>query len=171
MMSLKTRHSVKKNRSRAFTLIELVIVMFIIAAMLTMIMPYAARSDDNLKLRQHALGMAEALRYAVSTAENTGRPARIRIDTKTKSWSFQTLDPANPQLLLPTYHASETPQYLGDNIHILEIEGFTVEVDAYYLLFDPRQPWPSARVSLATRDMVQTVYIQDKRIEIEESQM
>ena len=166
----RTSLAVNKNQPAAFTLIEMIIVMTIISAMVTIILPYAAAGSDTRQLQQQCLNVTQLLRYALTLAGDTRRPVRIVINPTTKNYSLEISSGIDAYNFIPADNITATPQYLGQNIYILDVDGFSIEQHRYYLLFDPAKPWPIATISLATRDMTKTINIKGNRIEIDNSE-
>ena len=61
----------------AFSLFELVIVLAIISAMVAVVMPFAKRSNDSLKIKQHSSNVAQDLRYAIDLAQKSRRAVKF----------------------------------------------------------------------------------------------
>ena len=96
---------------RAFTLIEMIVVMVIIAAMVTVILPYAAKSNDAMKVEHDCLSLAEAFRYAADLAADAGLAARVVIDSQNHSFMIETANPTDEQTFVPI-------EYLGGTAHL-----------------------------------------------------
>ncbi|MHC4397100.1 MAG: pilus assembly FimT family protein [Planctomycetota bacterium] len=57
------------DKSKGFTLFELVVVLAIISAMVAVVLPFCKRSNDGLKIKQGSRNIAQALRYAIDFAQ------------------------------------------------------------------------------------------------------
>ena len=167
--SCTTSFGADNNKLAAFTLIEMIIIMTIISAMVTIILPYAAAGSDTRQLKQQCLNITQLLRYALTLAGDTKRPTRIVINPTTKSCTLEIAAGFDARDFGPADNITAAPQYLGQNVYILDIDGFSIEQNRYYLLFDPEKPWPIATISLATKDMTKTINITGNRIEIDSS--
>ena len=167
--SCGTSLAADSNKPAAFTLIEMIIVMMIISAMVTIILPYAAAGSDSRQISRQCLNITQLLRYALTLAHDTKRPTRIVINPTTKSYTLEIASGIDAHDFVPADNITAAPQYLGQNIYILDIDGFSIEQNRYYLLFDPAKPWPIATISLATKDVAKTINITGNRIEIDSS--
>jgi len=159
----------RKNRAsmaHGFTLLELVIVLLIISAMITVIVPYATRSNENLKIQQECLNIVEAVKYAINLATDTKRPTKLVIDPKNNSYLLETATQINSQSYKPI---EDSVRYLSQSIYIMDMTGFDIEGKNRCLIFDPTGPWPTASISLATSDAIKTIQIRGKHVETEES--
>jgi prepilin-type N-terminal cleavage/methylation domain-containing protein len=161
------------NDSRAhcggFTLLELIVVLVIISAMITVILPYATRSNQGLRLEQESLSVAEAVKYAMNLAVDSGRPTRLVLDVKNESYSVEIAGEINSLDFQPVQDIYGTVRRLGPDIHILDVDGFGVAAGGYTLGFDCAGHWPQASVSLVAGSEVTTIRIDGKRVEIENS--
>lgn len=160
----------KKDRPpqlHSFTLFELVIVLAIISAMTMVLMPYAGNSNKSLKLKQHCLDIAETIKYAIDLAVNTQRPTRLAINVKNKSYLLEMATQTNNYQPIEGFHGAV--RYIRKTAHIIDMEGFYQDANDCYIVFDPAKKWPSASFSLSSQDLIKTIKIEGKRIEIEES--
>jgi type II secretory pathway pseudopilin PulG len=154
---------------KSFTLVELIIVMAIISAMITVIAPYATRSNNSLKLKEQCRNLAETAKYAINFAQVTYKPTRLIIDTKTKSYQVEMMADNGAYEPLQTF--AGTTQYMTSTIAIGDLDGFETDKDGGYLIFDPEKPWPHATISLLDNDATATIKIQGKQVDIEEQNM
>ncbi len=154
---------------RAFTLIELIVVMVIIAAMVTVIMPYATRSNEAMRIEHDCLSLAEVFRYAADLAADTGRPARVVINSGNNSYMLETADRTDGQNFVPVEYLGGTVHSFDPKIRIVDMAGFRIDGDSYQLVFEPSMPWPQASISISAADRIKTITIRGKRVEIEES--
>jgi len=150
----------------AFTLFELVIVLAIISAMVAVIMPFAKRSNDSLKIKQHSGNIAQAIRYAIDLAEKNNRAVKFVFNEKSGCYYLQIADDENNFIKLENFAGPE--EFLAESIYLSDIEGFELTGSEYFLVFDPQKPWPSAWISLAASDLTETIKINSKYVEIEE---
>ena len=149
-----------------FTLFELVVVLAIISAMVAVVMPFAKRSNEGLKIKQHSSNIAQAIRYAIDLAEKNHRAVKFVFNEKSKSYYLQIEDGENSFIQLEDFAGIE--RYIDENIHLFDIEGFEQTGSEYFLLLDPQRPWPKAWFSLSTNDLTETIRINSKYVEIEE---
>ena len=170
-MTLQTTMTFQmKNNSlirEAFTLFELVIVLAIISAMVTVTVPYATRSNRNLKIKQQSLNIAELAKYAIELAADIKRPVRLTINTKQKSYQLEIATEANYYQPVDGFLGSV--RYIDKTVRIMDITGFDMQANNCYLVFDPAGQWPDADFSLVTADLIETISIRGRRVEIEES--
>ena len=154
--------------ARAFTLIELVLVMLIVSAMVTVAVPYATRSNEALALDQACRDVAEGIKYAMSHSMDTRRPTRFTIDLKDHSYVIETAGDIDDRAFQPLDDPRGAARYLGAKIHVLDVEGFDVTgKDRYGLVFDPERPWPRATLSLTIKDALKTITVAGKVVHID----
>ena len=77
MIKIKDLASASGN---GFTLFELIVVLAIISAMVTVIVPFASRSNDSLQIREQSRDVAQTIRYAIDLAQNSCRPVKFVIN-------------------------------------------------------------------------------------------
>jgi len=159
----------RKPQIKGFTLVELLVVLVIISAMVSVILPYATRSNDSLRLRQECLNIAEAVKHAIDLSAQTERPTRILVDPENKCYWLEMADGSSGLNFRPVEGYLGDTHYLGRNIQIMCGDGFDAGNRAYYLLFDPAVSWPNAFMSVASRNESRTIKINGKNVEIEES--
>lgn len=157
----------KTARPNGFTLVELMIVLMIMATMVAIIAPYATRSNESLNIKQETLSLELAVKYITDLAMDTRRSTRIILNQKTNSFALEIAADTSNQNFLPIEKIGNIGNhFFNQNIRISDIEGFEMQGDNYYLLFDPSKPWPSGSVSLSITDLISTIDIEGKRIEI-----
>ena len=172
LRTMKTSETDRNDRRAlrvGFTLLELIIVLAIISAMMTVILPYATRSNEGLRMEQECLNIAQAVEYAMSLCADTKRPTRLVVNIEERSYSVEIASEFSSRHFLPTEDAFGTVRYLGRDIHVMDLDGFDIEDKGYFLLFDPADVWPEATISLAAGNTVRTIKINGKRVEIEDS--
>ena len=154
------------ENSNGFTLFELVIVLAIISAMVTVVLPFCKRSNDGLKIKQAGSNIAQAMRYAIDLAQKKQRVVKFVFDEKYRSYHLQIEDAENS--FEPVDDFTDAEKFIDENIHLFDIEGFEQTGSEYYLVFDPKRPWPVAWISLSANDLIETIRIKSKYVEIEE---
>lgn len=171
MCRIMTTLLLKQDRTKlsGFTFIELMVVLMIIATMMTIALPYASRSSNSLQVKQDSLNIAEAAKYISDLAMDTKKPTRMVINPKTNSFILEVTTDISNQDFKSLMDFGSSPHYLGQNVQIINIEGFVVEGDISCLIFDPTKPLPTGSISLSTNDSIKTINIKGKQIEIEES--
>jgi prepilin-type N-terminal cleavage/methylation domain-containing protein len=165
----KMQAAIKNNLSMTagFTLFELVVVMAVISVMIMVAVPYASKSNDGLKLKQEGLNIAEAIKYAIDLAINSGKSVRITIDTKNKEYLLEAASAENTYRPLDGFLGAAC--YISQTTRIVDMTGFETDGSNQYLVFAPAKQWPQAEFSLSAGDIVETIRIKGKKIEVEES--
>lgn len=163
------RNSNRNEKALGFTLFELIVVLAIIAAMVTVMMPYASRSNKDLKAKQASLSLGEIIKYAIDLTIDTKKPTRIVIDAQKHSYWVEIAKDKNSQNYQQIDQFGGNVQYLGQDIYVLDAEGFDVEDGKYVLVFNPEHPWPQASISLSSTDTLRTIRIHGRYVEIEDS--
>jgi prepilin-type N-terminal cleavage/methylation domain-containing protein len=151
---------------RAFTLFELVVVLAIISAMVAVVLPFCKRSNDSLKIKQASNSIAQVVRYAIDLAEKRKRTVKFIFNEKYKSYCLQIEDSENN--LEPVDDFTGTERFINENIHLFDIEGFEQTGQEYFLILDPKKPWPNAWISFSNNDLIMTIRIKSKYVEIQE---
>jgi prepilin-type N-terminal cleavage/methylation domain-containing protein len=169
MKTSETDRSGRRALRVGFTLLELIIVLVIISGMMTVILPYATRSNAVLRMEQECLNIAQAVEYAMSLCADTKRPTRLIVNIEERSYSVEIASEFSSRHFLPTEDAFGKVRYVGRDINVTDLDGFDVEDKGYLLLFDPAGVWPEATISLAAGETLRTIKINGKRVEIENS--
>ena len=150
-----------------FTFLELIIVLAIISAMAMVLVPYATRSNESLKVKQQCLDIVETIKYAIDLAADAKKLTRIAINLKSKSYQLQIATETNS--FEPIEGFQGAVRYISRAARIMDIQGFCCDANDQYLIFDPAGKWPDASFSLSTDDLIETIKIRGRRVEIEES--
>lgn len=79
----------KGRRNNAFTLIEIIIVIFIISLTTALIMPNLWQSEERV-LKSEAKRIGNTLRYIYDEAIARKQPYLLTIDLDNDSWSFES---------------------------------------------------------------------------------
>ena len=158
----------RRPAHRAFTLVELLVVLTIVAALAMVIAPYATHSNEGLSLEQECLDVAEVARFAVQCAMDQQHPTRLVVDLKQASYRVEIARDPGRQEYRPVEKLDGLHHALGPGVRILRLDGFTAAGDTSYLVFDPAANWPSADVSLVAGTTVKTISIRGKHVEIAE---
>jgi prepilin-type N-terminal cleavage/methylation domain-containing protein len=153
----------------AFTLLELVIVLTIIAAMVTVAVPYATRSNKTLEIESQCMSLAQSVEYITDLAIETKRPTRLLIDPATNEYSLEIASEPGAEDYESVFVSGGTERYLSRDIRIMDLTGFSVDAGNHCLLFDPAKPWPRASISLSSADVNKMIVIAGKRVEVEDS--
>jgi type II secretory pathway pseudopilin PulG len=159
----------RRRIAEAFTLIELVIVLVIISAMVTVTVPYATRSSEGVMLEQASRDLVEAVKYTMYFATDTKRRARLVIDFASGSYVIEVAPEMNDRDFERPEDDRAGPRCLAAGIRIVDFEGLTMSnKNRYCLVFDPGQPWPHARLSLTARHTQKTIRIAGRAVDIED---
>ncbi|HEX9462202.1 MAG TPA: GspH/FimT family pseudopilin [Alphaproteobacteria bacterium] len=78
--TVRKARAAEADRTRGFTLLELVVVLAIAAALFALALPSGARQRDHAEMANAARTVAAALRATRSKAITVGRPAAFAID-------------------------------------------------------------------------------------------
>ena len=154
------------ENSNGFTLFELVVVLAIISAMVVVVMPFCKRSNDGLKIKQAGSSIAQTIRYAIDLAPKRSRAVKFIFNEKYRSYCLEIEDSQNS--FEPVGDFTGTDRYINENIHLFDIEGFDQTGQEYFLIFDPKKPWPNAWISFSNNDLIMTIRIKSKYVEIQE---
>ncbi|MBN1186544.1 MAG: type II secretion system protein [Bacteroidales bacterium] len=152
---------------RGFTLVELMVVLTIMATMVAIIMPYATRSNESLSIKQEALNLELAIKYVIDLAIDMKRPTRIVLNRKINNFAIEMATDTYSNNFQPIDKSGDIGNhYFNQNIQVSDIEGFSMEGSNYYLIFDPAKFWPSGSVSLSIDNLIYTINIKGKIVEI-----
>lgn len=167
MLFSRTNDS-KVFRTEGFTLVELLTVLVILVAMVTITIPYATRSNDGLKLDQESRNVAEAMRYATHLAIKASRPVRFTLDLENNCY-FLEMVTATGQDYAPVEDPCGAMRPLDRRVQIADVTGFSlVGKNRYCLSFDPERPWPEASLCLALGKLVKRVRMVGRLVEVED---
>jgi prepilin-type N-terminal cleavage/methylation domain-containing protein len=161
----------KKPALRAFTLVELLVVLTIVAVLAMVIAPYATRSNEGLSLEQECLNIVEVARFAMQCATDQQCPTRLAVDLKRHSYRVEiALDPGR-QEYRPIEKLQGLQHALPPGVRVFGLDGFTATGDGSYVTFDPAANWPAADMSLLAGTTVKKVLIRGKQVEIAQESM
>jgi len=152
--------------SAGFTLFELVVVLAIISAMVAVVLPFCKRSNDGLKIKQAGSSIAQTMRYAIDLAQKRNKAVKFIYNDKYSSYHLQIEDTENSFESVDNFTGTE--RFLDKNIQLFDIEGFEQTGSEFFLIFDPKRPWPDAWISFSTNDLTETIKTKSKYVEIEE---
>ena len=162
----------KAIRPHGFTLVELMIVLMIMTTMVAVIMPYAKRSNESLNIKQEVLNLELAIKYIIDLAKDMKRPTRLVLNRKNNSFAMEiAVDTYSNSFRSIEKSGDISNHYFNENIQISDVEGFSMEGSNYYLVFDPAKSWPSGSITLSIDDLISTINIKGKKIEISNSEI
>jgi len=164
-----SNRSSSNSAAEAFTLVELLIVMLIIAVGLAIVVPYAGKSQKNIRFRQEVLNMTEAIRYAIDTAVSRKRPAEFVIDGNDNSY-FVRIESGDADSYKPVAGFIGEKHKLFEGIRICDAQGFETDNNLKRLVFDPGKVWPNAEITLANDESSKTIKINGVQVEPDETQ-
>ncbi len=159
----------RRSTTQGFTLVELLVVLVLISAMMTVAVPYATRSSKALKANEDCLDAAELFRYAIAIATDRKRPSRIVIDRKDNSLRLETCE-TGKRSWERVHDFAGTVRYFGQGVRIGNMTGFGSEGNRCYVVLDPAKPWPVASLSLSDGETIKTIRIEGRCVRIEDSQ-
>ena len=149
-----------------FTLFELVVVLAIISAMVAVVLPFCKRSNDGLKIKQAGSSIAQTIRYAIDLAQKRKKTIKFIFNEKHRSYCLQMENSENSFGPVDDFTGTET--LFDKNIGLYDIEGFEQTGHEYFLVFDPNKTWTDAFISFSTDDLVVTIKIKSKYVEVQE---
>ena len=161
-----------KNRAFiqiGFTLFELIVVLAIISSMMMVIIPYARRSNDNLQLKEDCLNVTELIRYALDLTMHTKKTTKVGINPQDNSYWLEIAPDTESKNYKPIDNFLCNARYFNKNVHLKDIAGFDTEGNNRYIVFDPSKQWPDASFSLLVGDSIETIKINGRQVELEES--
>jgi prepilin-type N-terminal cleavage/methylation domain-containing protein len=154
----------RKNRSAAFTLIEMIIVMAIISAMMTVVIPYAANSRRAAQLKLTAIDLAQTIDYAINHAIHNKIPTRILIDTKTPAFSIETATSTDPLIFDTATRITPATTVLPNPLRFADFDGLIHTNNNWQIVFNPAEPWPDASITLASDNAEININIRGKYV-------
>jgi len=152
-----------------FTLFELIVVLAIISSMMMVIVPYARRSNDSLQLKEDCLNMTELIKYALDSAMQTKKTTKIVINPQDNSYWLEMSPDVESKNYQPIDTFLSDARYFSKNVLLTDVTGFDTENNKHYIIFDPSKQWPDASFSLSAGDSTETIKINGRQVEIEES--
>jgi len=151
----------KHLRASGFTLCELIIVLVIMTTALTFVVPYVTRSNVGLKVDEVCQDIASAVKYAVDSAVNLGRPVRLVISPHSRNFRLEQAKDITGGIYTSVNGTPGQARFFDERLHITDIDGFEVlGADRYVLIFDPRRPWPRAEIVIASNHVARTIRIE-----------
>jgi prepilin-type N-terminal cleavage/methylation domain-containing protein len=151
---------------KCFTLVELIVVLAIISIIVSVVLPFAGRSNEGLKIKEQSRDIAETIKYAQDFAQKSHKQVKFIIDTKDKSYQLQVADEKGIFNVLES--SLGTIRYIDQKVVIADIDGFTPEDQKLCLIFDYKKPWPKASLSISTKDLQYIIKINGRKVSIEE---
>lgn len=150
----------------AFTLLEMLIVMCIIATMVALAVPHASRSNDGLATTQLALNVKEAINYAISTATDNARATRIAFFFEDYYYRLEIAEDAEEINYIPMPGHLGITNYYSESILDISSDQFQYDLDMAYLEFDPAKNWPDATLTIKSRDCQKQITINGKLVNL-----
>jgi prepilin-type N-terminal cleavage/methylation domain-containing protein len=150
----------------AFTLLEMLIVMCIIATMVALAVPYASRSNDGLAVTQLALNVKETINYAISTATDNARAIRIAFFLKDYYYRLEIAEDAEGTDYKPLSGHLGGVSYYSENILDISSDQFQYDSNIAYLEFNPARNWPEATLTITSKDCQKQITINGKLVNL-----
>lgn len=135
-------------KTTGFTFVELLVVLTILSVMVTIALPYASHSNQQLRLHQEAANLKTAIALLIEQAKNTQRPTRLAIDPTQQSYQLQQKLNRPNEEFEPLPGSLGQTHYLQQHDSFDQLEGFQTDGQNRVLLFDPSHPWPQAGLTI-----------------------
>ena len=134
---------------RAFTLVELLVVLAIIAIIAGVAAPNLRGSLKGMRVRQAALTLAEHVCYAQMLAVEKERPTRVVIDAEHRGYRVELADNLLGLDFQPAPGVSEGSISLPEGVDFEGIEfGLAPDGEKDILWFEPAGVWSTGRLRL-----------------------
>ncbi len=154
---------------RGFTLVELLTVLVVLAVSVTVMLPYARKSNDAQLLERECRGVAETIKYAVSGAGDTRKPFRFIVDRVQKVYRLEVATDSSGNEYVPVADGQLMSFPSSGTVKVMDVQGFRVLGEACYgLVFDPSQAWPTASLALVSSDTAKRIVVQGRLVSIED---
>jgi prepilin-type N-terminal cleavage/methylation domain-containing protein len=155
--------------ARAFTLVELLIVLVILSAMVTVTVPYAGRSRTGRQLEEACRDMAETVKYAMKQAGDIRQPVRLVLDVGAGSYEIEVSARGDREHFDPLEDNRAQVRRLGSGVAVAGHDGFSlIDRGRYGLVFDPGASWPQASLALMAQDQTRIVRVRGRLVDIED---
>jgi len=164
---MKTRNN--NVFSAGITFLELVVVLVIISVMVGIVLPFCQRSNNSLKIKQATNSIAQTLRYAIDLAQKQNRTVMFIFNEKYGSY-YLKIDKGDNSFK-PVDDFTGTEKFIDENIHLYDYIGFEQAGSNYSLTFNPQNTWANALISFFAKDMIITIRIKSKIVDIEEKEI
>jgi prepilin-type N-terminal cleavage/methylation domain-containing protein len=165
-MTLVTTTSIK-YRNKAFTLVELLIVMTIIVAMISVAAPYAKNSNKETLVLNEALNIKELLFYAIDISRSSNSAIRFIHSKIDRSYWLQTSNLQGQSEFKKLDNSLGTPHHYDNAIQSIITEGTESTKGFDYIIFDPRkQPPTDITIRLETLDCWAELTVDKKNVRV-----
>lgn len=150
----KSGFSARKSIS-AFTLMELIVVLTILAIIVAIVVPMVADTSGNMQAVAGARMVATDLQYAQNIAITEQRPITVTFDTTTNSYSLSN---ASSTLIHPIYKTAYSIQFgAGSDFDQLSIVSASFGVSSAVTFDELGAPSNSGTVTLRSGTSVYTI--------------
>lgn len=142
------------NAQIAFTLIEMLLVLVIIAVMVGGVVVSLQGRSDAHELKLAARDLTAAVTFASSQAAQTGQAHRVRFTDNARRFLVESIDPLHETKFIPVMGTAGAPHALPANITIVEpflSQGNTPMTTTHAIVFDPTQGMFAGAVQLRNR--------------------
>jgi len=147
---------------RAFTLVELMIVLVMVAVISAVAVPYSSNSDARFDVQQQCLDIKNYLHFALSAAESQGNKYRFAIDCKDKSYWLEYWQDSQYKAIVGPFGSRKK---ISSRITAVTKEGFDEE-NVSYIIYDPTKSWPIANIEIDSVKGGYRIEINAREIEI-----
>ena len=154
----------KHKHPKAFTLVEMMVVMAILAALLTVALPFTAAGDGALKLQQTASDIAQTIRYAIVLSHTTQKKVSFILDTKNSCYYLETTKTHSRTKPVEDFTARR--RAIDDKIQIFDTEGLTQKNRKLSLTFDYQTRLPTASITLKNQKLTEKITIKEKYVQV-----
>jgi prepilin-type N-terminal cleavage/methylation domain-containing protein len=142
-ISMKASNINVSKLTCAFTLIELLLVLVIIAIAMATITPRLGDSMSGWQVRENTKNMLSTIKLARQLALTRQEIIVFVLDNKNKSYTVRSL--SKPESSEGTSNGNLVPkQFLGEDVKIVQLEGFKQLGNEKNLIF-----WPDGRTETA----------------------
>ena len=148
------------------TLLELVIVLAIIAIMITVIAPYASRSNDSLEIENQIMEIADSILYAIDSTQINHLKSRFCFDTAQNAFYLETSDQDGNYY--PISASIGRKRYLSPNCNVMDVEGFDTQGKCFFIEFDPDRNWPAGSFTILSNDIKKTIAVRSRTVTVED---
>ena len=94
---------------------------------------------------------------------------RFVVDLTAKAYRLETAAEGAPGAYAVVEDGRRMAFRMSERTRVYDVQGFEPSGNACYILpLSPYQPWPSARLSLATADEVRHITVAGRRVSVEE---
>lgn len=147
-------------------------MLVIMTTALTLVVPYVTRSNVGLKVDEVCQDITSAIKYAVDSAVNLGRPVRLVISPHSRNFQLEQAEDITGAIYTPIDGTPGQTRFFDERLYIADVDGFEVlGADRYVLTFDPRRPWPRAEIVIASNHVARTIRIEGPVADVQQKDL